>query len=79
MNEYLVDTIVFSKVGFNLSSFETTDAEWTDDYGLIVLLHEKRKFKIVIKSFLIPSIQLNFPIVRRREKDQIVKSRMIAL
>lgn len=74
MSDYIVETMAFSNAGFNLGSYEIRDADWKDDYGLVVLLQEKRKFIIFInnKTFLTPSIKLHYPIVRWSDKDRIV-------
>ncbi|KAB7709248.1 TetR family transcriptional regulator [Bacillus aerolatus] len=65
---------MFSKSAANLGSYEIINADWKDNYGLVVILKEQRQFMIRLNNdnFLIPNIKLGFPMVRWIDKDTIV-------
>ncbi|WP_088071959.1 TetR family transcriptional regulator [Gottfriedia luciferensis] len=74
MNDLIFDTLVFSKVESNFEKYEIIDADWKDEYGLIVLLKEKKKYILFFndENFLSINLKVDFPIVRWVDGETIV-------
>lgn len=70
---YITNRVVFSKENTTLHSYEIIDADWNDEFGLVLILQEKQEFKVVYneKTF-IPNIELHYPIIRWIDKDTLV-------
>ncbi|MET3195183.1 TetR family transcriptional regulator [Bacillus sp. OAE603] len=74
MNELILDTVLFSKVASKLETYEIFDADWKDEYGLVVILKEKKKFMLFFNDeiFLSLNIKIDFPIVRWVDNNTII-------
>ena len=70
---YITNREVYSKENTSLSSYEIIDADWNDEFGLVVILQEKEEFKVVYNdNTFIPNIELYYPIIRWIDNDTLV-------
>jgi hypothetical protein len=46
LNDLILDTVVFSKEESNFDTYEIIDTDWKDEFGIIVLLKEKKKYML---------------------------------
>ena len=74
MSKYILNDVVFSKAASKLDSYKIIDADWKDDYGLVVILKEKRQFMILLNddNILTPPLKLHYPIMRWIDKDKLL-------
>jgi len=70
---YISNRLVFSKEHTPLTSYEIIDADWNDEFGLVVILQEKQEFKVVYnEKIFIPNIELYYPIIRWIDNETLV-------
>jgi hypothetical protein len=74
LSKYILNDVVFSKAASKLDSYKIIDADWKDDYGLVVILKEKRQFMILLNddNILTPPLKLHYPIMRWIDKDKLL-------
>ncbi|MGG0174705.1 TetR family transcriptional regulator [Gottfriedia acidiceleris] len=74
MNDLIIDTVAFSKEESNFDTYEIIDTDWKDEYGLVVLLKEKKKYTLFFneENFLSLNLKVDFPIVRWVDRETIV-------
>lgn len=74
MNDLILDTVAFSKLESNFDTYEIIDADWKDEYGLVVLLKEKKKYMLFFndENFVSLNLKVDFPIVRWVDRETIV-------
>ncbi|MDN7240610.1 hypothetical protein QWY14_02360 [Planococcus sp. N028] len=64
---------VFSMKDFNFASYSIRDADWREQYGIVLFAEAKRDFWIYINgSWLMSPIKYHSPFIRWLDKDRIL-------